>query len=102
MSAKLPLSQLSESLASLPHWSLDATSTSISRHFKFADFGHAFAFMTRVALAAEKRDHHPDWSNSYDEVDITLTSHDAGGLTKRDVELALFIDAAAAEIPAKA
>ena len=60
---------------------------------KFADFSAAWAFMARVALLAEKHDHHPDWSNSYDTVDITLTSHDAGGLTAKDVAMAQAISA---------
>jgi 4a-hydroxytetrahydrobiopterin dehydratase len=64
----------------------------IVRKFKFADFGQAFAFMTRVALIAEKRDHHPEWSNVYNWVEITLTTHDAGGLSQRDVDMAGAID----------
>ena len=98
--AKLPLTQLSGLLASLPDWSPDAASTSISRHFKFADFAQAFAFMTRVALAAERADHHPDWSNAYDMVDVTLSTHDAGGLTMKDIDLAHVIDRAAAALAA--
>ena len=58
------------------------------RRFTFADFSEAFAFMTRVALLAEKADHHPEWSNVWNRVDITLTTHDAGGLSARDVDLA--------------
>ncbi|HEX7856684.1 MAG TPA: 4a-hydroxytetrahydrobiopterin dehydratase [Sphingobium sp.] len=60
----------------------------IARTFTFEDFSEAFAFMTRVALLAEKADHHPDWSNSWNKVEITLSSHDAGGLTQRDAKLA--------------
>lgn len=67
-----------------------------SKAFKFADFSEAFAFMTRVALYAEKTDHHPEWFNVYNRVDITLTTHDAGGLSERDVAMARFIEAAAA------
>ena len=67
------------------------------RALKFADFNAAFGFMTRVALAAEKADHHPEWFNVYNRVEITLTTHDAGGLSKRDAALAAVIDAAAAE-----
>ena len=81
-------------LSQLPGWSLDAESAAISRHLEFADFGEAFAFMTRVALVAERRDHHPDWSNSYNVVDITLTTHDAHGLTMKDIELARFVERA--------
>jgi 4a-hydroxytetrahydrobiopterin dehydratase len=64
----------------------------ISKSFAFRDFNQAFAFMTRVALMAEKMDHHPEWSNVYNKVEVVLTSHDAGGLTERDVKLAKFID----------
>jgi 4a-hydroxytetrahydrobiopterin dehydratase len=64
----------------------------LHRELSFADFSEAFAFMTRVALAAEKADHHPDWSNSWNRVVIDLVSHDAGGLTDRDVELATRIN----------
>ncbi len=66
----------------------------LRRHFEFADFSTAFAFMTRVALLAEQRNHHPDWSNSYNKVTIDLVSHDAGGLTGRDTTLAEAINAA--------
>jgi 4a-hydroxytetrahydrobiopterin dehydratase len=65
------------------------------KSFKFADFNEAFGFMTRVALAAEKADHHPEWFNVYNRVDIVLATHDAGGLSERDVSLARFIEAAA-------
>jgi 4a-hydroxytetrahydrobiopterin dehydratase len=79
-------------LSQLPGWSLDAEAVAISRHLEFRDFNEAFAFMARVALIAERRDHHPDWSNSYNVVDVTLTTHDAHGLTMKDIELARFID----------
>ena len=65
------------------------------RTLKFADFNEAFGFMTRVALQADKVDHHPEWFNVYNRVEITLTTHDAGGLSERDVALAAFIDAVA-------
>ncbi|HEU5149687.1 MAG TPA: 4a-hydroxytetrahydrobiopterin dehydratase [Iamia sp.] len=65
----------------------------LHRELSFADFSEAFAFMTRVALAAERADHHPDWSNSWNRVTIDLVSHDAGGLTARDVALAEAINA---------
>lgn len=67
----------------------------IRKTFKFDDFNAAFGFMTRVALKADKIDHHPEWSNVYNTVEITLSTHDAGGLTARDVALAEFIEAAA-------
>lgn len=81
-------------LAALPHWRHDARRGAITREFVFADFVQAFAFMTQVALAAEKRDHHPEWRNVYNTVLITLTTHDAGGLTQRDIDLARHADAA--------
>jgi 4a-hydroxytetrahydrobiopterin dehydratase len=64
----------------------------ISKHFRFADFKSAFAFMTAIALKAEQMDHHPEWSNVYNRVDIWLTTHDANGVTEKDVELAKYID----------
>lgn len=81
-------------LPELPGWTLDGARDAISRQYRFADFTRAFAFMTRVALLAEKADHHPEWSNVYNRVDILLTTHDAGGLTMRDIDLARAIDAA--------
>jgi len=92
MTDKLDPALLPELLAQLPNWSLDPDAAAISRHLAFADFNEAFAFMTRVALMAERHDHHPDWSNAYNVVDVTLTTHDAGGLTMKDIELARFID----------
>ena len=80
-------------LEALPGWAYDAEARAIRRSFRFADFSEAFAFMIRVALAAEKADHHPDWSNVWNRVDIALTTHDAGGLTVRDIDLAREIDA---------
>lgn len=80
-------------LAALPDWTPARVGDAIERKFKFADFSEAFAFMARVALLAEKRDHHPEWFNVYNRVEITLTTHDAGGLSLRDVEMAEAIDA---------
>jgi 4a-hydroxytetrahydrobiopterin dehydratase len=82
-------------LGELPGWRFDGEAGAIRRSFRFADFSAAFAFMTRVAMAAEKADHHPDWSNSWSRVDIALSTHDASGLTARDIELAKIIDALA-------
>lgn len=79
-------------LAALPRWSLAREGKAIERTFEFADFSEAFAFMARVALMAEKRDHHPEWFNVYNKVEITLTTHDAGGLSARDVNMAKAID----------
>jgi 4a-hydroxytetrahydrobiopterin dehydratase len=80
---------LDTSKLSLPgKWALAKDKKSITQSFKFKDFAEAFSFMAHVALLAEKADHHPDWSNSYNKVDITLSSHDAGGLTQKDIALA--------------
>lgn len=83
----------SDALARLVGWEYDASAGGIRRHFKFADFAAAFSFMTHVAILAEKADHHPEWSNIYNKVDILLTTHDAGGLSQRDIDLAMQIDA---------
>ncbi len=80
-------------LAALPGWTLVDGRDAIRRSFRFADFNAAFGFMTRVALTAEKMDHHPEWSNVYNRVDVVLSTHDAGGLSARDVALAKLIDA---------
>jgi 4a-hydroxytetrahydrobiopterin dehydratase len=79
-------------VAGLSDWTYDAGRSAITRDFKFRDFSEAFAFMTRVALLAESASHHPEWSNVYNKVTITLTTHDAGGLTRNDTELAAKID----------
>lgn len=79
-------------LAALPAWHLRADGKAIARSLKFADFSEAFAFMTRVALLAEKADHHPEWFNVWNRVEITLTTHDADGLSARDVAMAGEID----------
>ncbi|AKH42401.1 4a-hydroxytetrahydrobiopterin dehydratase [Altererythrobacter atlanticus] len=82
-----------EALADLSGWSLREDGLAIERRFKFRDFSEAFGFMTRVALIAESQNHHPEWSNVYNRVEITLTTHDAGGLSQRDVKAAQAIDA---------
>lgn len=79
-------------LAALPGWALARDGDAIVRTFTFGDFSEAFAFMTRVAMLAEKRNHHPEWFNVYDRVEITLTTHDAGGLSLGDVKMARKID----------
>jgi 4a-hydroxytetrahydrobiopterin dehydratase len=76
----------------LGEWDYDETRDALTRSFLFADFSEAFAFMTRVALVAEKMDHHPEWSNVWNRVDILLTTHDAGGLSQRDVRMAAAIE----------
>jgi 4a-hydroxytetrahydrobiopterin dehydratase len=83
-------------LEALPKWALTSDGKAIERSFKYKDFVGAFGFMTRVALLAEKADHHPEWSNVYNRVDIRLTTHDCGGLSKRDLALAAKIDAISA------
>ncbi|MGQ0659430.1 4a-hydroxytetrahydrobiopterin dehydratase [Sphingosinicella sp.] len=85
-------------LAALPGWSYDAPRNGIARLFRFADFNAAFGFMTRVALAAERADHHPDWSNVWNRVDILLSTHSAGGVTEKDIALARAIDRLAAPL----
>ena len=77
----------------LDAWRYDAGKAALVRDFSFADFSQAFGFMARVALAAEKADHHPDWSNSYNTVSIALSTHDAGGVSQKDIDLARAIDA---------
>jgi 4a-hydroxytetrahydrobiopterin dehydratase len=86
--AQLSDAERDAALADLPDWTLRADGLAIERAFKFADFNAAFGFMTRVALLAEKADHHPEWSNVWNKVHIVLTTHDAGGLSKRDVAMA--------------
>jgi 4a-hydroxytetrahydrobiopterin dehydratase len=80
-------------LDTLDEWDYDESRDAITRRFTFADFSEAFAFMTRVALLAEKADHHPEWSNVWNRVDIALTTHDAGGLSHKDVAMAEAIEA---------
>ena len=92
MIPKLSAEERDAALASLAGWTHDAERDGLRRRFTFADFGQAFGFMTQVALLAEKADHHPEWSNVWNRVDILLTTHDAGGLSARDVKLAKQID----------
>ena len=82
-------------LAELKGWREVEGRDAISKSLKFKDFKQAFSFMTRVALKAEQMDHHPEWFNVYNRVDVTLATHDAGGVTARDIALAAFIDEAA-------
>lgn len=79
-------------LATLAEWMFDADRNGILRKFEFIDFSQAFGFMARVALEAEKANHHPEWSNVYNRVEVLLTTHDAGGLSKHDTDLARVID----------
>lgn len=85
-------------LAVLPRWrAMEGEREAITRSFVFADFNAAFGFMTRTALMADRLDHHPEWSNIYNRVEVVLTTHDAGGVTELDVELARFMDQAAGD-----
>jgi 4a-hydroxytetrahydrobiopterin dehydratase len=95
MTAKLVGSARTQALATLPKWQEVPGRDAIRRSLKFADFSQAWGFMCRVALAAEKADHHPEWSNVYNNVEIVLSTHDAGGLSDKDVALARQIDSIA-------
>lgn len=95
MIEKLEGEARARALAGLPNWRPVPGRDAIARDFAFKDFNAAFGFMGRVALAAEKMDHHPEWSNVYNKVSIVLATHDCGGLSQRDVALARFIDAVA-------
>ena len=86
-------------LAHLPGWAAAEGRDALVKSFRFKDFSAAFGFMTRAALMAEKLDHHPEWSNVYNRVEVLLTTHDAGGVTELDVRLARFLDEAAGGQP---
>lgn len=89
---RLDSAAIDEALSSLNGWVLEEGGAAIRKEFKFKNFSEAFAFMTRAALAAEKLDHHPEWSNVYNKVDVRLTTHSADGLTALDFELAKKMD----------
>jgi 4a-hydroxytetrahydrobiopterin dehydratase len=93
MVTKLTDEERSQALDALREWLPVNGREAITREFRFKDFAQAWGFMSRVALLAEKHDHHPEWSNVWNRVDITLTTHDAGGLSQRDVAMAKAIDA---------
>lgn len=90
-----PTIPVPNALAQLDGWTAADGREAIVKRFQFADFNTAFGFMTRVALAAEKMDHHPEWSNVYNRVEILLATHESGGVTERDIKLARLVDAAA-------
>jgi len=92
MLQKLTSDECTRQLAKLNGWQPVANRDAIQRSIQFADFNEAFGFMTRVAIKAQEMDHHPEWFNVYNKVDITLSTHEADGVTERDVELASFID----------
>lgn len=98
---KLDSTAIRNALAALPDWTLEPGEAAITREFRFGDFVQAFAFMTRIALVAEKNNHHPEWSNVYNRVSMRLTTHDAGGLTQRDFDLAAEAERAFAASRAK-
>lgn len=91
--ALLTSDERDEALAALPRWRFDEARGAIVARFTFADFSAAWGWMTRVALLAEARDHHPEWSNSWNVVEIAMTTHDAGGVTLKDTEFAGIVDA---------
>jgi len=93
---KLSELAISEALASLPGWTVH--DGKLHREYRFADFVQAFGFMTMAALGIEKMDHHPEWRNVYNRVAVDLTTHDAGGVTAKDVELARLLDQCALRI----
>lgn len=93
---KLAIEDLRAALKRLPDWQLMETREAITRKFRFVDFDAAFAFMTRVALLAAKMDHHPEWTNVYNKLDVTLATHDSGGVTRKDIDLAMAMDGYAA------
>lgn len=92
MVEKITAEERAAALSVLPEWREERGGDALARTFKFADFSEAFAFMTRVALKAEQLDHHPEWFNVYNKVEVTLTTHDAGGITVRDIKMAQFME----------
>ncbi len=94
--------EINDALPSIGAWTYDEKRSAISRTFVFADFNAAFGFMSRVALYAEAHNHHPEWFNVYNKVDVVLTTHDAGGITALDVTLAAFMEKTAKKSGAKA
>jgi 4a-hydroxytetrahydrobiopterin dehydratase len=95
MQNRLSASAARRALLTLPDWRLEGDGLAMRRTYRFPDFAHAFGFMMEAALVAEKADHHPEWLNVYDRVDVRLTTHDAGGLSEKDLALARAMDAAA-------
>lgn len=93
MVARLTDIERVQALSALPEWAHEPERDAITRTFTFADFARAFGFMTSIAILAEKADHHPEWSNVYNRVEILLTTHDAGGLSVRDIDMAKAIEA---------
>jgi 4a-hydroxytetrahydrobiopterin dehydratase len=98
MAAKLDSAARAAALAALAGWTVVDGRDAITKRFVFKDFIAAFGWMARVALVAEKMDHHPEWANVYRTVDVTLSTHDAGGLTELDIRLAQAMDALAGDV----
>ena len=96
MREKLSPERVEQVLSELAGWSRVDGREAITKAFRFADFSAAWSFMSRAALLAEKMDHHPEWSNVYNRVEVVLSTHDAGGITEADVKLARAMDAFAA------
>ena len=95
-SGRVPDAVVHKTLADLTGWTKADNRAALCKTFVFNDFNQAFGFMTRVALAAEKMNHHPEWCNVYNRVDVVLTTHDAGGITERDLHMAQTMNALAA------
>ncbi|HLW28749.1 MAG TPA: 4a-hydroxytetrahydrobiopterin dehydratase [Kiloniellales bacterium] len=100
MPDKLPEAQRKAALAELPEWSEVEGRDAIRRSFQFRNFNEAWGFMSRIALTAEKMDHHPEWFNVYNRVEVTLSTHSAGGITDLDIKLAKAMDRVAASLTA--
>ncbi len=90
--SKLDKTAIEAALGKLDGWDLAEDGLSIGKIYMFGDFNSAFGFMTRIAMQAEKMDHHPEWFNVYNKVGVTLTTHDAGGVTQKDIDLAAFAE----------
>jgi len=95
---KLEGAALQTQLERLPRWHFNPERHAVERRFVFRDFNAAFGFMSRIALAAEQRNHHPEWANVYNRVEIAFTTHEAGGLSLRDIDFALWVDGVASEM----
>ena len=94
--AKLTDAEISAGLANLPGWTL--LRGKLHREYKFADFAHAFGFMATAAPTIEKNDHHPEWANVYNNVTVDLSTHSAGGITKKDLDLAVLLEGIAKQL----
>lgn len=92
----LTKAEIDRALILLPSWRLEENGSSLTRHFRFESFPSAIAFMTELAFVVERMNHHPEWSNVHSNVDVRLTTHDAGGITRLDIELAIAMDRCAA------